>query len=670
MKKRIVSLILILSITIGFGSVGIAREGLNDNLWKEEIYLNENKILMLPLRSSLESLNYQVKWNEKDKSIDVLKDKEKITLKIDSEKVRLGEEIVKLENKPILKDGKTFIPAELLSKTLDLIVGLNIKHEHLDIREETKNQEEFFNISKEKEIKEKINDYMEALEKHENFHGSVLVAKDGKLLLNEAYGFSDFKQNTINKSKTRFAIGSLTKQFAAVGILKLSEEGLVNLDDFLVEYMPDFPHSDKITIHNLLTHTSGLKNYTDLPGFLEVDEKNKDPMKMIDLIRDIELGFEPGEKFEYSNTNYLALGMVIEKASGKSFEDYLGKIFLELDMKDTGMIYGKKQGMNDATPYVGYLEVKEIDDDGVLSQAYAAGSMYSTVEDLYKWDRAINSGKILKGETKKEMFKEHISISEKESYGYGWMINNKDIGREIYHGGNTQGFTSYMGRLEEQDISIIILTNVGLYNTNALKEDIISIMFEEDYENPQKLEPIEIEDKELYNIYSGKYEFIEGLELNIIEKENKLYIQIPGMESFEIYPKSTSEFFGKIVDAKVEFKTKDELTLSYGGMEFICKRIGELEEKKQVEIDPRIYDEYIGEYDLSKASKMIISKEGDKLYARLTGQDAFEIFPSSEIEFFYKTIDANITFIKDENGRVSNLLLKQSGQEINLPKLK
>lgn len=675
MKKRILSLILIISMIMGLCNFAIATEVPDSISLEQEMYLDENGILMIPLRSTLEDLDYEVKWSDHDKNVEILKGDKNVIIKIGSNNVGVNGEIKKLKSSPIIKNNKTFIPAELLSRYLDIIVGWNMKHNNLEIREESENKEEFFTSSEDEKIKKELNKYMKSLEEHENFHGSILVAKEDKVLLNEGYGYANFTQNTINKPETRFAIGSVTKQFAAVGILKLSEEGLLNVEDTVSKYIPNLSHGEEITIHNLLTHTSGLKEYTQIPGFLEYDIENKDPMKMLELIKDMELEFKPGEMYRYSNTNYLALGMIIEKVSGQTFEAYLKDIVSPLGMKDTGIIYGKYKGSNDATPYVGYLEVQEIDDDAVLSQAFAAGSMYSTVEDLYRWDRAIKSGKILKQKTLKEIFKNHIPISETESYGYGWMIDNTKNRKEICHGGNTQGFTAYTGRLEEQDITVIILTNSGYYNTYDLKKDLLSITLNEEYEMPKELKEIKIEDKNLYSKYTGKYEFINGLDLNIIEDKEKLYVQVPGMENFEIYPKTTTEFFGKAIDVDIMFKTDDqgkaiELIFNQIGMDIVCKRIGDVEEKKEVEIDPKIYDEYVGEYDLQIGATITIIREGDKLYARVTGQETFEILPSSETEFFYKTIDANMTFIKDKSGKVIKLVFRQSGQVLESPRIK
>lgn len=641
----------------------------------EETYLDENGILMIPLRSLLEKLNYKVEWNKEDKSITISKQEQEILLKISSKDISVNGKIKKTKVAPIIKGNKTFVPAELLDKSLDLILSWDNKLKTLQMRDIEKRDEDFLKLSEDKEIQQKLNSYMQALVTYENFHGSVLVAKEGKILMSEGYGYSDFTQNINNKSKTRFAIGSVTKQFTALATLKLSEKGLLNVDDKVSKYISNFPHGDEITIHNLLTHTSGLKNYTDLQEFLISDLTNKDPMKMLELIKDLELEFKPGKRFKYSNTNYLLLGIIIEKITGESFEDNLKDMISPLGMEDTGLIYGKNGRLNDATPYVGYLEVQEIDDDLVLTQAYAAGSMYSTVEDLYRWDRAIKSEKILDKKILDKMFKEHISIPQGGSYGYGWMINDTDMGREIYHGGNTIGSTSYIGRLEDKDITIIILTNNGGYNTTDLKNNLLSITLNKKYEMPKPVKTIEIKDKELYSKYTGNYEFINGTYLDIIEKENKLYAQVTGQVAFEIFPETTTKFFARIAEISIGFKTNEEgkateLLFNQSGMKFTCKRAKDKEVKKEAEVDSKIYDHYIGEYKLAENLIITITSKDDKIYSQLTGQDEYEIFPSSEVEFFYKVVDAKITFEKDDNEKVTSLTLNQMGRDMKADKIK
>lgn len=677
MKKKLISSMLALAIMIGISSMAFATAEFSPSILIEDkeielggnSFIDDDGLLMLPLRPLFEKLGYLVEWNKKDQSVDLSREGKDILLKKGSNDFQVNGEEKNLYRAPIIRDSRTFVPVELVDKSLDAVLGWNSRAE--EFRLKPIKDEDVFVISEDKATRNELDNYMNKLVEHENFHGSVLVAEGGEILLNKGYGYSDFQQNIQNKSQTRFAIGSVTKQFTAFSIMKLKEDGLIDIDGKISNYISDVPYGDKISIYNLLTHTSGLKNYTDLQEFFSVDLANRNPMKMLDLIRGKDLNFNPGEAFEYSNTNYLILGMIIENISGESFEDCIYSTVNPLGLKDTGLIYGERKGVNDATPYTGYLETTEIDDDLVLSQAYAAGSMYSTVEDLYKWSRLINTNQIVNEETKEEMFEEHVSIPGSGSYGYGWMVENTQNGKEVFHGGNTLGSTAYLGSLEEQDISVVILTNNGGYNTNDLKENLYSIVLGENYELPKELEEIDIKDPDLYSNYTGEYEFINNTKLNIIERDGKLYGQVTGQGTFELFPKSKTEFFARSVDVNIEFITDKngkatELKFSQAGLEFTSKRAGDEEEHVEVDVSPDVYDDYIGEYEmpvLGEGVTIKITRDEDKLFAQLTGQDKFQIFPSSETEFFYKVVDAQIVFEKDENGEVSNLVLHQMGQE-------
>lgn len=682
MLKRLISVILAISLVIGMPTITLSASQPKSILNGEtvsldnEIYVNEEGQIMCPLRVFAEKLDYLVIWDGKDKSIILSKNSDMIKLKIGESNITVNGENIDISSKPVLKESKTFVPIEIFSKGLNLVIGWDNKQQILKINQPKESKEDFFIISKDKVIQDGLDTYMKALQKHQNFHGSVLVAKDGKVLLNQGYGSSDFHQNTMNKPQTRFAIGSISKQFTAMAIMQLSERGLINVEDKVSKYLPDFPNGDLINIHNLLTHTSGLKNYTDLNEFFESDLDNKDPMAMVNLIKDIPLEFKPGEEYRYSNTNYLLLGIILEKITGISYEDYLQKnIFTPLNMINTGISYGKNNEFYDATPYSGYLEIVPVDDQLVLTQSYGAGSIYSTVEDLYRWDRALKTEQIVKEETLDKIFTEHISMPELGSYGYGWMITDTEIGKKIWHGGNTLGFTANIARYIDEDLTIIILTNNGYYDIIALTNTLASIALNKDYEMPEILKEIEIDDEDLYDSYMGKYEFLSGTYMDIFKIKDKLYAQVTGQSAFEIFPQTNNKFFAKIVDARIEFINNDkgevtELIFEQLGMRIICKRVENVKEQVEVKVDPIIYDEYVGEYELTSDITIIITKEDNRIYAQVTGQDKYEIFPVSESEYFYKVVDAKITFEKDETGKVTNLILHQNGQDMPAYKIK
>lgn len=684
MLKRLISIVLSVSLLLSMSTItlGVSQPKpsvvLNGNTisLEGEAYINEEGQIMCPLRELAEYLDYSITWDGKEQSIILSNDSKIIKLRIGESNITINKEDMKMNSIPVIKEGKTFVPVELFSKVLNLIVGWDNEQQILKINQPKENTEAFFTTSEDKAIEDELNTYMKALQENQNFHGSVLVAKDGEVIINQGCGFADMKQNTVNKPGTKFAIGSATKQFTAMAIMQLSEKGMVNVEDKVSKYFPDFPNGDLITIHNLLTHTSGLKNYTDLHEFLGMNPDNKDPMVVISLIKDMPLEFKPGEEYRYSNTNYVLLGMVIENVTNMSFENYLKEnIFDPLNMKDTGICYGENSEIHDATAYTGYLEVVPIDDKLVLTQAYSAGNMYSTVEDLYRWDQALSTEQLVKKETLDEIFTEHATIPEVGSYGYGWMIADTDIGKEIWHGGNTFGFTANIARYIDEDLTIIVLINNGLYNVMDLTNTLTSIALNKDYKMPEVLKEIKIDDTDVYDNYVGKYTFLSGTYMDIIKKDNNLYAQVTGQNAFRIFPQTNTKFFAKEIDASIEFTINDkgevtELIFEQLGMQIVCQRVGDIEAKVVASIDPIIYDKYVGEYELAPDIIVTIIKEDNRIYAQLTGQDRYEIFPISESEYFYKVVDAKITFVKDDGGKVTNLVLHQQGQDMPASKIK
>lgn len=684
MKKKVVSIALALSITLSAQTI-VLGAGPSSNIIVndkqlniEEIHINESK-MMVPLRTVSEQLNYQVKWNNNDKSIKLSRGKEEVFLKIGDFKVVVNGKVIELNETPIIKDGKTLIPIEFFDKALDLILGWDNDKKILKINNPTERQEKFFEISEDEIVSKNIDEYMKLLSQYQNFQGSLLVGRNDKIFLSKGYGLANVEQNIMNKSQTRFAIGSTTKQFTAMAIMQNYEKGFLDFNDKISKYIPQLKQGDKISIHNLLTHTSGLVDYTALEEFFNTDIKNKNPMKMVDLINNMELEFNPGETFKYSNTNYLLLGMIVEKITGLTLEDYLEENILKpLNMEDTGVIFGRENTTPDASPYIGFIDIQATDDSLVQSQAYGAGNMYSTVEDLYRWDRALKTEKLVSNDTLEKMTNIQVPFSESDGYGYGLMISETEDGKKVGHGGNTFGFTSALDRYVDKDLTIIALSNKAYANVADLSEDVKDIAIKKEYKEPEKIEEIKIEDKEIYNKYIGKYKFTDDFmnvpEITIIEKDGRLYAQATGQGAFEIFPFSETKFFAKAIDIKMEFMGEGEkaskLILKQSGIEFISERMEENEEKplEPVEIDTEIYSELAGEYEISPEVIITITTENNKLYAQITGQERYEIFPLSEIEYFYKEVDAKIHFERDEEGNIVSLILEQNEEDLRVDK--
>ncbi|MEN8122789.1 MAG: serine hydrolase, partial [Bacteroidota bacterium] len=293
--------------------------------------------------------------------------------------------------------------------------------------------------------------YINSLVKKNQFSGSVLIAHNKKIILKKGYGKAVYEFDVDNDSKTKFRIGSLTKQFTAMSILMLAEKNKLNVNDRISKFLPDYPGGNKIEIVHLLTHTSGIPDHTELPGFNK--ERRVYPHKLIHTIntfKNLPLQFSPGEKFKYSNSGYILLGYIIEKVSGISYQNFVkNHIFKPLKMDNSGfeelnkVIQLKANGYNFVDGKIVKAAYRNI------SNAHASGAIYSTIEDLYLWDRALYTDSLVSYDSLKEMFAPYT-----KHYGYGWGIVKLFGHKMVGHNGETEGFTSNISRFADNDLCI------------------------------------------------------------------------------------------------------------------------------------------------------------------------------------------------------------------------
>lgn len=310
-----------------------------------------------------------------------------------------------------------------------------------------------------KVIQFKLIKYMNDYSKKNGFSGTILISKDDDILLNRGYGMANYDKKVANTPHTVFEIGSLTKQFTAAAILMLQENKLLSVQDPISKYVPDYPNGDKIKIYNLLTHTSGIPDYLNFVESIETGKHTYTTEELINLFKNKPLDFDTGTSFKYSNSNYILLGYIIEKVSNMKYEDYMEKNILKpLELNETGFLSKKPQIKNKAVGYSiiniefnSYIPSPEVED----SLPYSAGEIYSTDEDLYRWEKALFAGKLIKKESLNEMFTPHLS-----NYGYGWFIDKSAGGDKIIsHNGNTIGFSSYVSKDVDKNCILIILSN-------------------------------------------------------------------------------------------------------------------------------------------------------------------------------------------------------------------
>lgn len=297
--------------------------------------------------------------------------------------------------------------------------------------------------------------------KEKKFSGSALISRDGKILLSKGYGYANRNRMIPITTHTKFRIGSNTKQFTAMAILMLQERGRLNVQDKICRYIRDCPDAWKeITIHQLLTHTSGIPDYQSFFRWADPTQE-----EIIARLKNEPLDFKPGERYgKYSNTGYILLGEIIEQVSGKSYGEFLqDNIFVPLNMENSGYDMGGDIGT------VGYLNdfLKTIP---LLSpKSYAAGWVHSAAEDLYHWDQALNTGRLVSRDLLDEMFTAHASLPELGMYyGYGVGIGERKNHRVIRHGGQELGFVSLFERFPDEKITIILLSNDQNYDLDSI----------------------------------------------------------------------------------------------------------------------------------------------------------------------------------------------------------
>jgi CubicO group peptidase (beta-lactamase class C family) len=305
----------------------------------------------------------------------------------------------------------------------------------------------------------RANDYLVNLARQNEFRGSVLIAHGGNVLVCKGFGFSSVKDATANSARTKFKIGSVTKQFTAAAIMQLRDQGKLGLRDPVSMYIKDCPGSwAEITLFHLLTHTSGIHSYTETTAYATMKKQSITPDELVKRVSDFPLDFVPGESWHYSNSGYAVLGRIVEVMSGESYGQYLSEnIFKPLGMKDTGYAGDNKTIADLASGYTGIgTEAAFVD----MSVPFSAGGLYSTVVDLYLWDQALYSEVLLPRHTIEEMTTSEVGgLGIQADYGFGWGIGRSFGRRLVFHGGGIDGFRSEIDRYVDDRLTVIVLSN-------------------------------------------------------------------------------------------------------------------------------------------------------------------------------------------------------------------
>jgi CubicO group peptidase (beta-lactamase class C family) len=406
-----------------------------------------------------------------------------------------------------------------------------------------------------RQIEAKVDEYMKAAVEVERFSGSILIARDGQPIVSKSYGMANVELDVPNTPKTVFRLASLTKQFTAAGVMMLQERGKLNVNDPICKYLTDCPTAwQPITIRHLLTMTHGIPGVTAT----EIGPLRGLPVpheQWLEATKKKPLEFSPGEKFRYANAGYTLLGFIIERVSGKPYGEFLqDNIFTPLEMKQTGYedplriiknrATGYRQLPGDPVTNVPYAEIFAL---------YAAGGIYSTTEDLLKWDKALYTDKPLSRKSIEEMFTPFRDMYPGKGYAYGWWTSKKSDRQEVAHGGNLAGFITYIARFPSERVTVVVLSNNGRGSSGKISSVLSAIVFGAPYQIPKERKAATLASSVL-NKYVGEYQAqFPPTRYTITNENGKLMMLESGYPKAEMFAESETDFFLKTEDIQFKF---------------------------------------------------------------------------------------------------------------------
>lgn len=426
----------------------------------------------------------------------------------------------------------------------------------------------------------RVDEFMNAEVKVNGFTGAVLLARKGVPVVAKGLAMANVEWQIPNTPQTKFRLGSITKQFTSMAILQLQQMGKLAVQDSVCQHLTPCPDAWKpVTIHHLLTHTSGIPSYTGSPNYGRTMMMPKTTEDMIAGFRDLPLEFTPGEQYKYNNSGYFLLGVIAEKVAGKKYDEIVrDQILKPVGMADTGYDYSQtilpKRAAGYSRDGAALRNAAYVD----MSQPYAAGAMYSTVEDLLKWDRALYGDALLPAAARATMF-----TPFKGGYAYGWAVPEPSpatFGRKfIQHGGSINGFSSMIIRLPEEDVTAIVLANSAQAPAGRIAKDLVAIALGEAYTVAVERTTANI-DPQILDALLGVYEIVPAFRMTVTREGDQLYVQATSQPKLPVFPESETRFFLKVVDAQITFVRDADgavtsLILHQGGKDQTARRVPE-----------------------------------------------------------------------------------------------
>ena len=533
-------------------------------------------------------------------------------------------------------------------------------------------------MSNENEMTRTMDELLSAEFKSNEPGAAVIVTKDGVPVFRKGYGMANLELGVAIEPHMVFRLGSITKQFTAVCILMLMEQGKLDLHDEITKFLPDYPtHGHRITIEHLLTHTSGIKSYTGMTKWPEVIRNDYKVDQMIDLFSLQPMDFAPGQKWYYNNSGYFLLGVIVEKLSGLTYAEFLQKnIFEPLGMDHTyydmpaPIIPGRVAGYSHSES--GYTNADFLS----MTQPYAAGSLASSVDDMAKWDAALSTEKLLKQSSlEKAWTSGKLNNGEETGYGYGWAVADLMGTRIITHGGGINGFITDGLRLPDDHVYVSILTNRGRLIPDMLTYQLAALAAGKPYQPPQAVSlPLETLQK-----YAAIYDFSTlNSEVPVDLIDGKLVGSLPMLPTSPLRPFSETEFFIDNSTYTLTFLFGEDGNVTgvrLGGMYgngVVGKRTNKLlpSQRKEIVIEPVLMEQYCGEYQVAPGFTVVVLVEEGKLLTVAPGQPKMELHAENETVFFIKEAPLTMSFQKDASGRITGMVVEQGGQKMPAEKIK
>ena len=499
---------------------------------------------------------------------------------------------------------------------------------------------------------------------------TVLVAKNGKAIYRKAVGKSNLELDVDMIPENVFMLASITKQFTAIAILMLEEQGKLSLNDPITKFIPDYPtHGKTITVHHLLNHTSGIKSYTSIGDLRQIARQDKTLDELIDFFKNEPMDFDPGEDYRYNNSGYVLLGKIIEVVSGETYADFIDNhIFQPLGM--TASQYGSHSKLikNRAMPYEegdkGYVNASYLS----MSLPHAAGALTSTIDDMLKWQNALANNTLIKASTlQKAINGSKLNNGEHIDYGYGLGELTLKGSKGYTHSGGIFGTSTNGIYLINEDVYVIGLSNCSCNNIDAVTTQLAAAAIGKPY--PSMKDVIQLNEDQLKK-WVGAYQFEDGTVRHIFFKDGALKSMRESTTNtvFDIFPLSENRFMFADGNIEYEFSQSDDgkkQAIFITDSKNIGKQIDKAmpEARKEITLSNDILSQYDGKYQLAPNFNVVITVKGNEIFAQATGQEQFPLFAENETTFFAKVAALKVVFNKNASGKVESFTLHQGGQE-------